>query len=139
MDKPLDERRKKYCRERISGKTQRQAYKAAGFCPNSDKPTTIDPAACRLEKEDRIKKELARLQRLAEDGAIMSRNQRIALLTEMASDESRKDDARQRALDMLNRMHGDYTEKTITEVHGNMDISLEDRKAMILEALKGNE
>lgn len=137
-DKPLDARAKKYCRERIKGKTQRQAHKAAGYGPNeSDK--THDEEACKLEKDERIKAELARLTRLAEEGAVMDRQQRISLLSEMAMDDTRKDDSRQRALDMLNKMHGDYSEKVVTEVSGSLDISYEDKRQMILDALKSNE
>lgn len=136
--RPLDARAKKYCRERIKGKTQRQAHKDAGYQPNaSDK--THDEAACRMEKDERIQAELARLTRLAEAGAVLDRQQRISLLSEMAMDESRKDDARQRAIDMLNRMHGDYTERTITEVSGSIDLSYEEKRQAVLDALMSED
>lgn len=134
--KPLDARQKKYCRERAAGKTQRAAYRAAGYCPNGS-DNTVDVAACKLERDERIRAELARLQRLAENGAVLNRQQRISLLSEMALDETRKDDARQRAIDMLNRMGGDYTEHTITEVTAAVDLSLEEKRSAVLQALKG--
>lgn len=135
--KPLDARQKKYCRERIAGKTQRQAYRAAGYGPNNA-DATCDVAACNLEKDERIQAELARLTRLAEAGAVLDRKQRIAILSEMAADETRKDDSRQRALDMLNKMHGDYTEHHITEVTASVDLSYDDKRKAVLDALKAD-
>lgn len=133
--RPLDARQKKYCRERVAGKSQGQAYRAAGYSPNNS-DASCNVAACRLEKDERIQAELARLTRLAEAGAVMDRQQRITLLTEMAMDETRKDDSRQRALDMLNKMHGDYTEHQITEISASVDLSYEDKRQAVLDALR---
>lgn len=133
--KELDPRRKKYCRERIKGKTQSEAYYAAGYSKRNSKKTAME-AACKLERLPEIKAEMERLSRQVEAGAILSREQRLAILSDMAVDESRKDDSRQRAIDMLNRMQGDYTDRTVTEIKGGLDLSLDDKRQMILDVLK---
>ena len=92
MKDKLDARQRKYCRERIKGKTQREAFTAAGYGPNSSNKSK-DENACKLEKLPKIQAELARLTRLAEAGAVLDRQQRIAILSEMALDEDRKDDS----------------------------------------------
>lgn len=136
--KPLTERQKKFCREKVKGKKLADAYYDAGYSRGSSRQVA-KIAACNLQRDERIQAELQRLTRLAEKGMTLDRQQRITLLTEMATDDNRKDDARQRAIDMLNRMNGDYTDKTITEVKGSVNISLEDKKRMILEALQADE
>lgn len=136
--RPLSPKQKKYCRERIKGKTQRQAHKDAGYTPGaSDK--THDELACRLEADDRIKAELERLQRLADAGAVLNREQRIRLLSEMAADDTRKDDSRQRAIDMLNKMGGDYSEKQIIEAKAEVSLSYEEKRQAVLDALRGED
>lgn len=135
---PLTARQKKYCRERVKGKSLADSYYDAGYSKGNKKDVAAI-AACRLERDERIKAEMERLTRKAEAGAVLDRQQRIALLSDMAADEDRKDDSRQRAIDMLNRMQGDYTERTITEIKGGLDISLEDKKKMILEALQTDD
>lgn len=132
--KELNTRQRKYCQERVKGKNQKEAYKAAGYGKNSTDKTNRE-MACRLEKLPKIQKELARLTKQAESGAILDRNQRQAILSEMALNENMKDDNRQRAIDMLNRMAGDYTEHSITEIAASVELSYEDKKAAVLNAL----
>ena len=134
--KGLTQKQKKYCRERVSGKTQRDSHKKA--YPNNMNDKTHDEAACRLEAKPEIQAELKRLTALADAGAVLDRNQRIAILSEMALDENRKDDARQRALDMLNRMHGDYTDKVITEVDATVSMTYEEKRRAVLDALRAD-
>ena len=135
--KPLDARQRKYCRERIKGKTQAQAYADAGYSKGNSHKTMMENA-CRLEANDRIKAELERLQRLADAGAVLNREQRIRLLSEMAADDTRKDDARQRAIDMLNKMGGDYSEKQIIEAKAEVSLSLDEKRQVVLDALKAD-
>lgn len=136
--KPLDARQRKYCRERIKGKTQRQAYEDAGYSKGNSRKTMTENA-CRLEARDNIQAELERLQRLADAGAVLNREQRIRLLSEMAADNTRKDDSRQRAIDMLNKMGGDYSEKQIIEAKADVSLSYEDKRQAVLDALRADQ
>lgn len=100
----------KYCQERAKGKTQRQAYKDAGYGGKStDK--TMDENACRLDKDPRVQATIERLQRLADSGAILDTKQRQAALYEIYQDDNKPIGARLKALDMLNRMSGDYIDR----------------------------
>lgn len=136
--KKLTQKQKLYCRQRAKGKCKKEAYTAAGFCPGATDKTRTE-AACRLEKLPHIQREIERLTAAADAGAILDRRQRLVMLSEMALDDSRKDDSRQRAIDMLNRMNGDYTDRVLTEVRANINMSLDDKRRMIMDALKGNE
>ena len=134
----LTPKQRKYCQGRVAGLNQKDAFVKAGFCPGAKEKTRIE-AASRLENRPAIQAEIERLTAAADAGAILNRKQRQAILTEMALDDTRKDDARQRAIDMLNRMSGDYTDRVITDISGNVSLSLDDKRQMILDALKGND
>lgn len=130
----LTPRQKKYCRERANGKTRKDAYIAAGYSPSDaaksgyllEKGRAISPL---------IQKEIARLQAMADKGAVLNRKARQALLTEIALDETEKTDNKLRSIDMLNRMAGDYTDRI--EQTGTVTLmSYEERKQMLLESLK---
>lgn len=86
-----------------------------------------------------IRAEIDRLKKLAEDGAILDRQQRQAMLTEIALDTEEKTDNRLRAADMLNRMSGDYTDNIRSESVTKVQLSYEEKKAMLEAALRGEE
>lgn len=75
MPEKLTQRREKYIRELIKGKSQREAYKAAFLCgKQSDK--TIDEKACRLLKIPAVRARYdelrGKVERKAEEQAVMS-------------------------------------------------------------------
>ena len=82
-----------------------------------------------------IQAEIERLRKQAEGGAVLDRKQRQALLTEIALNAEEKSDNRLRAMDMLNRMSGDYTDKIEQTYSGALALSYEDRKKMLEEGL----
>ena len=133
----LTARQELYCNSRVAGDTQRDAYRAAGYQPNaSDK--TADEAACRLESLPQIKARLQHLQDIANQGALMTSDQRKAALLEFWQDDSKSDKDRLKALDMLNRMSGDYIDKRETSVTVQ-GLTRDDRKQAMqdtLDALK---
>ena len=54
-DEPLaNPRHETYCRERVAGKTQRQAMLAAWPDRSRWKPETVDNKACKLEATDEV-------------------------------------------------------------------------------------
>lgn len=131
----LTEKQKRYCRLRADGESRRAAYKGAGY--SGDGKTANDNAynlETRSAKSTAILQRIAELQQRVEDGAIMDRSQRQALLTELAQDEEGARADRIRALDLLNKMCGDYTERVIYE--GNSHVSIEDARAEAWDSLK---
>lgn len=75
MPEKLTQRREKYIRELIKGKSQREAYKAAFLCgKQSDK--TIDEKACRLLKVPEVRARYdelrGKVESKAEEQAVMS-------------------------------------------------------------------
>lgn len=82
-DEPLaNPRHETYCRERVAGKTQRQAMLAAWPDRSRWKPETVDNKACKLEAKDEVKARIARLKRIAAQGATTTRAEVLAGMSE---------------------------------------------------------
>lgn len=130
----LTAKQKKYCQGRAMGKTLSQAFKDAGYGPNSCTKTLMQNAD-RMEKRSahakEIQAEIARLREMAEQDAILDRRQRQALLTEIALNSENDMPDRLRSLDQLNRMSGDYTDTVRTQVTGKIDMTFEEKLAAI--------
>lgn len=125
-ERPLTARQKAFARARADGKTLRESYTQAGYSDGGN-DHTLRNNAFQLERKDKVRTEIERLQKQVEAGNILSREQRLAMLSELASDADgctgKKD--RLRALDMLAKMHGDYTETVVNRIDGAIEI---DRK-----------
>lgn len=141
--KGLTIRQQKYCEGRADGKTMPEAYLAAGYaCTEKNKPY-LKSNAYNLEYNKAcsplIRDEIARLRKIAEEGAILDRLQRQAMLTEIALDQEEKTDNRLRSLDMLNRMSGDYTDNIRSESITKVQLSYAEKKALLEAELRGEE
>lgn len=123
---PLTARQKAFARARADGKTLKESYTQAGYSTEG-KEKTYTENAFRLSNTEKVREEIERLQRQVDAGNILSREQRLAMLSELASDADgctgKKD--RLRALDMLAKMHGDYSETVVNRIDGAIEI---DRK-----------
>ena len=138
--KNLTGRQKKYCEGRAMGKGYAEAYTDAGYasCGELTKTNAYHLEHTRLISP-KIQAEIARLKRMAEEGAVLDRQARQAKLTEIALDDEEKTDNRLRAFDMLNRMSGDYTDNIRSESVNKVQLSYEEKKAMLEAELRGEE
>lgn len=131
----LNARQKKYCRLRAEGMPKGKAYKAAGFSSPEAAMGTARNKAARLEHEyacsAEVRAEIERLRQQAEEGAILKRAERQALLTKIALNPDNDMPDRLRSLDQLNRMSGDYTDTVRTQVSGKIDMTFEEKLALI--------
>ena len=104
-------RHEKFAQGIASGMSQRNAYRAA--FPNSVKwkDETVDPKASNLAKTDKV---LARVKELAAEAsskAIMNATQRKEWLTSIIQSEIEENKDKLKAVDILNRMDGEYIDK----------------------------
>lgn len=142
MSKELTPKQEKFVRNLIQGMSQREAYKNSYDAENMlDK--TIDEKACILFADDKIKTRYRELQEEANNKAIMSAIERKIWLTKVINNEY-TDEAvtihgdivqklpsmtdKMRALDLLNKMDGEYIQKIEADVNNdvNINITLED-------------
>lgn len=136
----LTARQEKYCQARAAGKGYREAYTSAGYSA-AGTDETITRNAYAMERERPVSTDiLARIKALKEDaaaGLLLDREARAAYLARVAMDSDAvgtKD--RLRAVDMLNRMAGDYSETVRTEISGAVEVDRRTAFSEYVDALK---
>lgn len=105
-----------YAQARAAGLSQRKAYRAAYPKSEKWKDSTVDVKASKLEKEDKV---LVRYQELKDEaanaagGAVMTRNEKREMLAKIARDTNLTARERQAAIDIDNRMEGEYVQTNV--------------------------
>lgn len=95
----------------FAGKSQRAAYREVYPKAENWKDSTADNTAYKLAKTDEITTRLQELKDAAASPLILDRQGRMLILTEMANNEKLTPKARLQAIDILNKMCGDYTQR----------------------------
>ena len=106
----LTEKQEKYCVNRATGMNQKDSYIDA-YDTSKMKDDTIYRAACELEKDYKITTRIDELRKEARSERIINTIQKKELLTEWIYDADTSKTDRLKALDILNKMDGEYTEK----------------------------
>jgi hypothetical protein len=148
----LTVKEEKYVQNLLKGMSQREAYKNSYNASNM-KDKTIDERACVLFKKDKIKTRYHELIEKTAKKTIISVQERKELLTKIAIGEEYetcssndgelyttppKIEARMKALDILNKMDGQYIQEIKSNNNTIINMSEEDRKLLnnITERLK---
>lgn len=130
----LTPKQERFIQNIVSGMSQREAYKNSYDAKNMA-DDTIDNKACKLFNSDKIRARYQELMKRLENKAIMTAEERMIWLTKIINcdikvkqeydNEVKEYDPyisdRLKALDMLNKMDGQYT----TKVEGSMDLTIE--------------
>lgn len=103
-------RHEKFVQSLIAGMSQRQAYREAFKRSIRWKDETVDSNASRLLKTSKVLTRYKELQEEAQDAAIMTRKERMVVLSDIAQNAEKEADMI-KAIDTLNKMDGDYTSK----------------------------
>jgi len=135
----LTGKQEKFVRNLIKGMTQREAYKNSYDCENmSDK--TIDECACRLFNDSKIYTRYQELQERLANAYIMSTQERLEYLTDIVMGiEQEKGvsvegeeierpatlNERMKAIDIMNKMQGEYVTKVDANVNTDVNIVVE--------------
>ena len=107
----------------IEGMNQADAYRSAYPKQNmSDK--TIWEAASRLMKNDKVVARLSELRNELAKDTIMSAQERLEWLTEVINGEE-DINAKLKAVDIMNKMQGEYTQKIEANVTNEVTINVE--------------
>jgi hypothetical protein len=94
-----------------NGMSQRQAYRAAFPSSQGWKDTTVDAKACELANTDAVKERLQEIKEATCADMILDRQSRMIILSGMATNEQLAPKARLQAIDILNKMNCDYTQR----------------------------
>lgn len=136
----LTPKQEKFVRNLVKGMSQREAYKNS-YDVKSMTDKTIDEEACRLFNDNKISARYQELIERAATASVMTAQERLEFLTEVIMDLQREkrvkvtDDGtveyeepadlntKLKAVDLMNKMQGEYT----TKIEGELRVSkLED-------------
>lgn len=135
----LTAKQEKFVRNLIQGMSQREAYKNSYDAENmTDK--TIDEEACRLFNDSKISARYKELQERLAVASVMTAKERLEYLSrivygteleqivgfvegeEVGYERPADLNTRMKAIDIMNKMTGEY----VTKVEGNVSVRLED-------------
>lgn len=119
----LTDKQEKYCQYRMQGMSQRQAYRKA-FPNNRQADEVVDSQASRLEKNVKVSARLKELREKVQKKGILTVQQILELLTKDAQSGELKAQDRHRAMDMILKVNGAYTQNI--QMNANVDMKVED-------------
>lgn len=119
----LTDKQEKFAQNLVQGMSQADAYRSAYNTKNmSDK--TIHEAASRLVADSKVSARLFELRNTIAQRAIMSAQKRLEWLTEVVSGEHDVN-AKLKAVDLMNKMTGEYVQKIEADVKSDVTINIE--------------
>ena len=113
-----------FARKIVEGMTQADAYRAAYSCKRmADK--TIWENASRLMADSKVQARVKELRDKINNEAIMSAQKRLEWLTKVIQNEEESTGDKLRAIDLMNKMQGEYIQKIAAEVETETTIHIE--------------
>ena len=120
----LTAKQEKFVQSLIQGMSQADAYRSAYATKNmSDK--TIYEAASRLVADSKVSARLSELREQMTKETIMSAQKRLEWLTEAIGNKDISVSDKLRAIDLMNKMQGEYVQKVEAEVVNAVNINIE--------------
>lgn len=115
----------KFAQGIFEGLSQRKAYRAAFPSSRKWKDSTVDSRASELYKTSEILGRVKELQENAADDSILSVIERKKWLSELIEKDDERTENKLKALDLLNKMDGEYTTKIEADVNTELNINIE--------------
>ena len=121
----LTAKQEKFVRNLIEGMSQREAYKNS-YNASKMADKTIDEKACLLFADDKIRARYKELQDELAEQSIMTAKERLVYLTDIIKGNEEADmNAKLKAIDIMNKMQGEYVQKIDANVNQDVNISIE--------------
>lgn len=119
----LTAKQERFVQNIIKGMSQRDAYKDAYNAENM-KDATIDTEACLLLKDPKVSKRYQEILKEMEKTAVMTALEKRMLLKEMVFDKKNSMSDRLKALDIDNKMSGEYIDNLKIESDNTLDVTV---------------
>ena len=104
-----------FAQEIIKGKSQADAYRSAYSCKNmSDK--TIHEAASRLMADSKVSARVKEIREQVTKETVMTAQKRLEWLTEQIESKDVDVNAKLKAIDIMNKMQGEYVQKIAADL-----------------------
>ena len=139
MNEELTPKQEKFIQNVVSGMSQREAYKNSYNAENM-KDETIDAEACKLFNDHKVATRYRELMDKLEDEAIMTAKERMKFLSDVIKELEEEDlilngvpvgkkvadlNTKMKAIDILNKMSGEYITKVEADVNSDVNINIE--------------
>lgn len=108
----------------LDGLTLSDAYRSA-YDASKMTDKTINEKACLLAGQDKIKARIDELRKQVTSTKIMSAQKRMEWLTEQIESDKVDVNAKLKAIDIMNKMQGEYVQKIAAEVQTETTINIE--------------
>lgn len=120
----LTAKQEKFVQNIIEGMSQADAYRSA-YDASRMTDKTIHERASVLANQDKVKARILELREQLANEKIMSAQKRLEWLTELVGDNITPTEHKLRALDIMNKMTGEYVQKVQAEVQTETTINIE--------------
>ena len=119
----LTANQEKFVQNIVEGMNQADAYRSAYSCKNmSDNAIYVN--ASKLASNTKVALRLSELRRELAQPSIMTAQERLKWLTELIQSEE-DTNAKLKAIDIMNKMQGEYTQKIEANVTSEVNINIE--------------
>lgn len=115
----LTVKQEKFAQNIIAGLSQADAYRSAGYNCKKMSNNAIWCEASKLMDNPKVSQRVQELQKQMEDEAIMTAKERLKWLTAVIQSEREKTDTKLKAVDIMNKMQGEY----VTKVQGDLTVN----------------
>lgn len=120
----LTAKQEQFVQNIIQGMSQADAYRSA-YDTKSMSDKTIHEKASLLASQDKVRARLTELRDKLANEKIMSAQKRMEWLTDLIKNDDASNTDKLKALDILNKMDGEYVQKIQAEVQTETTINIE--------------
>ena len=120
----LTAKQEQFAQNIIKGMSQADAYRSA-YSTSRMADKTIHENASRLAKDSKISARIAELRGQLTKETIMTAQERLEWLTELINNDEVYTSDKLKAVDIMNKMQGEYVQKVQAEVTNAVNISIE--------------
>lgn len=120
----LTAKQEQFAQNIIKGMSQADAYRSA-YSTSRMADKTIHENASRLANDSKIAARIAELRGKIATENIMTAQKRLEWLTELIGDDEAYTSDKLKAIDIMNKMQGEYVQKVQAEVTNAVNISIE--------------
>ncbi len=120
----LTAKQEQFVKNIIDGMTQADAYRSA-YDTSRMTDKTVHEKASRLMADDKVRARLEELRDQMMTPSVMSAQKRLEWLTELVMSEEESTPDKLKAVDIMNKMQGEYVQKVQAEVTNAVNISIE--------------
>lgn len=120
----LTAKQEQFAQNIIQGMTQADAYRSA-YSTKRMADKTIHENASRLANDSKVRARIDELRGQISTESIMTAQKRLRWLTELIESEKESTTDKLKAVDIMNRMQGEYVQKVQAEVTNAVNINIE--------------